>query len=117
MMDKVKHIFGHLLVGCSTTPGKYVLPHLLARFHRRYPEVTASCQVASQEQTIDMVCNGEAHFLMASAPYTACRDVEFHHYLTDPLVLIAPKDHPWAQQESIKPEDLYEHRVSYRPSK
>ena len=30
-------VYGHLLVGCSTTPGKYILPHLLAHFHRRYP--------------------------------------------------------------------------------
>ena len=30
-MESLKgDIYGHLLVGCSTTPGKYVLPHLLA---------------------------------------------------------------------------------------
>jgi DNA-binding transcriptional LysR family regulator len=101
-------VFGHLVVGCSTTPGKYILPHLLARFHRQYPEVTATCQVAPQEQTVEMVCSGEAHFTMASAPYIACRDVEFHRYMTDPLVLIAPDDHPWAQREFIRPEDLYD---------
>ena len=28
-------VFGHLKVGCSTTPGKYVLPQLLARFHNK----------------------------------------------------------------------------------
>lgn len=101
-------VYGHLLVGCSTTPGKYILPHLLARFHRRYPKVTASCQVAPQEQTIEMVCNGESHFTMASAPYVTCHDVEFTRYLTDPLVLIAPQDHPWASRPSIEPGELYE---------
>lgn len=101
-------VYGHLLVGCSTTPGKYILPHLLARFHRRYPKVTASCQVAPQEQSVEMVCNGEAHFTMASAPYVTCHDVKFMRYLTDPLVLIAPRDHPWASRPSIEPGELYE---------
>ena len=101
-------VYGHLVVGCSTTPGKYILPHLLARFHRLYPKVTATCQVAPQEQTVDMVCSGEAHFTMASAPYISCRDVEFRKYMTDPLVLIAPLDHPWAHRQPIEPEDLYD---------
>ena len=101
-------VYGHLLVGCSTTPGKYILPLLLARFHKHYPKVTASCRVAPQKQTIEMVCSGEAHFTMASAPYTACRDVEFRQYMTDPLVLIAPLDHPWSKREYIEPEELYD---------
>jgi DNA-binding transcriptional LysR family regulator len=30
---------GSLRVGASTTPGSYLLPYLIAAFHRRYPEV------------------------------------------------------------------------------
>lgn len=101
-------VYGHLRVGCSTTPGKYILPHLLARFHRHYPLVTATCQVAPQEQTLEWVCNDEVHFTMASAPYVACRDVEFIKYTVDPVILIAPLDHPWTRRDVIEPEDLYD---------
>lgn len=101
-------VYGHLRVGCSTTPGKYILPHLLARFHRSYPRVTVTCQVAPQEQAIEMVCKDEAHFTMASAPYATCVEVEFMQYMTDPLVLIAPADHPWAARGTIRPEELLE---------
>jgi DNA-binding transcriptional LysR family regulator len=100
-------VYGHLVVGCSTTPGKYLLPTLLARFHHLHPRVTVSCQVAPQGQTVDMVCDGNAQFLMASAPYINCRDVEFRRFTTDPLVLIAPADHPWARRGQIEPEELY----------
>lgn len=101
-------IYGHLVVGCSTTPGKYVLPGLLARFHHIHPRVTVACRVAPQETTLDMLCDGEAHFTLASAPYVEHRDVEFHQVSTDPLVLIAPSDHPWAIRGEIEPEMLYE---------
>ncbi len=99
-------VHGHLLVGCSTTPGKYILPHLLARFHARFPKVKVSCHVAPQEQAVEMLCANEIHFSMASAPYLTCRDVEFWKYTTDPVVLIAPIDHPWARRGVIEPDDL-----------
>jgi DNA-binding transcriptional LysR family regulator len=101
-------VYGHLIVGCSTTPGKYILPHLLARFHRRYPRVKVSCHVASQEQALAMLCDNEVHFSVVSAPYTACRDVEYYRYITDPVELIVPAGHPWARRRQIEPEELYE---------
>lgn len=101
-------VYGHLHVGCSTTPGKYILPHLLARFHRLHPQVKVSCHVAPQEQALEMLCNDEIHFSMASAPYLTCREVELWHYMTDPVVLIAPIDHPWAVRGQIEPEELRE---------
>ena len=101
-------VHGHLLVGCSTTPGKYILPHLLARFHARYPKVKVSCHVAPQEQAVEMLCANEIHFSMASAPYLVCRDVEFYKFTTDPIVLIAPVDHPWARLGLIDPDELHD---------
>ena len=39
MMESLKgEVHGHLLVGCSTTIGKYVLPFMLAAFMRQYPK-------------------------------------------------------------------------------
>ena len=99
-------IYGHLHVGCSTTPGKYILPHLLARFHRLHQQVKVTCHVAPQEQALEMLCNDEIHFSVASAPYLVCRDVELWRYMTDPVVLIAPTDHPWARRGQIEPDEL-----------
>jgi DNA-binding transcriptional LysR family regulator len=107
-------IHGHLLVGCSTTPGKYVLPGLLANFHRRYPKVRVSCHVASQNQALQMACDGDVHFALASAPYIACKDVEFHKFMTDEVILIAPLDHPWASRTEIEPGELHEADFIFR---
>ncbi len=100
-------VHGHLLIGCSTTPGKYVLPPLLARFHRLYPKVTLACHVASQQQTLEGVCEGDAHFALLSRPETACKSIELHEFMDDHILLIAPEAHPWASRGEIEPEELY----------
>ena len=108
-MESLKgDVYGHMLVGCSTTPGKYVLPQLLAEYHRHYPRVRVTCQVAPQKTTLQMLCDGEVHFALASDYLITCKDVEFRQFMTDPVILICPLDHPWATRPHIEPEELRE---------
>jgi DNA-binding transcriptional LysR family regulator len=107
MMDSLKgSIYGHLIVCCSTTPGKYILPNLLARFHRKHPQVRVTCQVSSQTEALRSVAEGEAHFALFSVDHTRYADIEAISFLCDPIVLIAPLNHPWAKQGEIDPEEL-----------
>jgi DNA-binding transcriptional LysR family regulator len=108
-MESLKgNIYGHLIVGCSTTPGKYILPNVLARFHKKYPQVKVTCQVFPQTDAIRNVAEGDAHFALFSVDYDAYPDIEAVAFLCDPIVLIAPLDHPWAQQGEIEPQELLE---------
>ena len=107
-------VHGHLLVGCSTTPGKYILPKLLADFHRRYPKVRVSCNVSAQGEAFRMLCDGEVHIAMVSEPYMSCRDVETNRFIVDPVILIAPNNHPWALQGEIDREELFDGDFIFR---
>jgi DNA-binding transcriptional LysR family regulator len=98
-------VYGHLKVGCSTTSGKYVLPFLLTSFMQQHPQVTASCQVTPRRQTVADLCDGLVHLALAS-PSEFCSTVEFRKFISDPIQLIAPIDHPWASREIIDPEEL-----------
>ena len=100
-------VYGHLRVGCSTTPGKYILPQLLATFHQRFPLVRMSCQVMPQGQAIEMLCDGLVHIAMVSEPHLSCTTAESRRFMVDPVYLITPLDHPWAQRSEISPEELY----------
>jgi DNA-binding transcriptional LysR family regulator len=99
-------IHGHLMVGCSTTPGKYVLPQLLARFHHRHPQVRVTCQVTSQEQALQKLSNGAVHFALSSLPTETYPDLELLPFMCDPVILIAPLDHPWAKRGEIDIQEL-----------
>lgn len=99
-------VYGHLFVGCSTTTGRYVLPLLLAEFHRDFPQVRATCHVTSQESSIRMLCDGKVHVALCSNP-DVCKEAEFRYFITDQIQLIAPLDHPWSQSGRVSPQDLY----------
>jgi len=108
MASQKGEISGHLLVGCSTTPGKYVLPPLLAQFHSKHPQVRLTCQVIGQSQALQQLCEGEIHFTLTSLPEPSCPGLEIQPYLTDDLELIVPADHPWACREEIEFSELVE---------
>lgn len=98
-------VVGHLKIGCSTTTGKYFLPHLLARFRRQYPAVQMTIMNHSRDRVVDEMCTGMAQLAVVSAE-PACKDSSFRHFFTDHVVLIVPCSHPWAQRDVIAPEEL-----------
>lgn len=107
-------IHGNLEVGCSTTPGKYVLPKLLADFHHQHPSVRVSCRVKPQSEAVELLKEGKVHFALVSYGFHAHQDLEFKQFMSDPVVLIAHQDHTWAQQGTIQPRQLLEGKFILR---
>jgi DNA-binding transcriptional LysR family regulator len=96
---------GHLQIACSTSAGKYVLPHLIAEFRERHPDVRVTVSICSPNSAIDRVCDGRSQLGILSSE-AGCRDVEYRRFFVDRVVLIAPNQHPWAKRESVKPNEL-----------
>ena len=108
VMESLKgEVYGHLRVGCSTTPGKYVLPRLLAAFMRHYPRVNASCNVTSRQNALQWLAEGKVGVALSSS-HEFNGDAEFHKLFSDPVVLIVPRHHPWARRRDLQPAELAE---------
>ncbi len=101
-------IVGHLRVGCATTAGKYVLPFLLSDFMQRHPHVRATCAVSSRQEAVDRLCAGEVHLAMANSAEFANKQIEYRKLFVDPILLVVPADHPWAERGTITPCELRE---------
>jgi DNA-binding transcriptional LysR family regulator len=115
VMEALKgDIQGRLIIGCSTTPGKYLLPVLLAQFMRRYPQVQVTCQVTSRSIALQALEQGEVHLAFSSNVEEVNENIEIYQFLSDPVVLIAPLGHPWANQAEIDPVDLKQGRFIFR---
>jgi DNA-binding transcriptional LysR family regulator len=101
MMASLKgEIQGHLIVSCSSTIGRYMLPKILADFHRQYPQVHATCQVSKRDQALKRLKEGKVHLAMTSEP-PFIAEIGFEKITTERIILIAPINHPWAQQGVI----------------
>jgi DNA-binding transcriptional LysR family regulator len=98
-------VVGHLKIGCSTSTGKYFLPHLAARFRRRYPAVQMTIYNHSRDVVIDELCEGAVQLAVVSALPT-CKDVEYRHFFTDHVVLIVPCSHSWATRDIVTLDEL-----------
>lgn len=106
-------VVGHLIVGCSTTSGKYVLPPLLAKFRRKYPLVKGTVKVGLREQVIEWLQTGDVDLAIISERINRS-GIHYRQFFEDEIVLIVPANHPWAERGRVSPEALYEEQFIMR---
>jgi DNA-binding transcriptional LysR family regulator len=109
-------VVGILKLGCSTTAGKYVIPRLLAGFHKKHPKVGLVCDVTGRREALAKLREGDVQLAMTSLrePY---RGIEYRPFLTDRIVLIVPPEHPWATLgRALKPKELMSGQFILRES-
>lgn len=99
------HVAGNLTIGCSTASGKYILPHLVARFQTLYPEVRVSIPVVTPERVIEGVVSGEYDLGVVSR-HAPGIDLNYTPFFTDRLVLIVSTGHEWARRGRIEAWEL-----------
>ncbi|MHC4534693.1 MAG: LysR substrate-binding domain-containing protein [Planctomycetota bacterium] len=107
-------VYGHLVIGCNTAPGKYVLPVLLAKFNEVYPLVRFTCKVLPLDQALSKLSEGDINFAFTNVGEMNHGTTEIKLYLQEPLVLIVPNGHKWTEQKEIEPEELLEERFIMR---
>jgi len=98
---------GELHIGASTTIGNYLLPTLMAKFSHLYPRAKALLQVGNTQQIESAVESGEIDLGLIEGPCHA-HALETIPWRDDELVIIAGKNHPWAQKAGITIEMLTE---------
>lgn len=98
-------VSGVLLVGASTTVAEYLLPNLLGRFKREYPDVQIRLKVSNSEGIVNLVENNlvDLGFIEGRVDNTGfsvqpCHDEE--------LVVVMPPGHPLAELRVVSPELL-----------
>ncbi|SAL56874.1 LysR family transcriptional regulator [Caballeronia turbans] len=106
---------GTLRIGASTTPASYLLPYLIAAFHKRYPDVvvttidgnTADIVAALGSLDIALVEGSPGSDLPLGTTVTSWRE--------DEIVAILPNGHSLADgRESVTLDELGEHPLVLR---
>jgi DNA-binding transcriptional LysR family regulator len=108
-------VMGQLTIGCSTASGKYILPKIMARFMDCHPDVRILCHVGPRSQAIERLSAGMVDIAVSSLRIPR-REIEYRHFADDLIVLIAPPLHPWAQAQTITPDDLVNCPIIFRES-
>jgi DNA-binding transcriptional LysR family regulator len=96
---------GSLTICCSTIPGEYLLPQIMARYHVRFPGVKVQLQISDSQSTCNEVLRGKVELGFAGAKLDGV-GLEFHHFAADELVLAVPNSQEWRGITSITPDLL-----------
>lgn len=104
---------GELLIGCSTSAGKYLLPALLGSFQKEYPAVQPRVKILGREGIYERILHQTMPMGVASKLFEH-RDIECQPLFDDRIILIVPAHHPWAGYGSAMPDDLLDQPIIMR---
>jgi DNA-binding transcriptional LysR family regulator len=85
---------GRLWVAVASTVN-YFAPRLLAAFHQRYPGISLKLDVTNRERLVRLLEANAVDMVLMGQPPDAV-DVESEAFMENPLVVVAPPDHPLA---------------------
>lgn len=90
---------GRLTISVAST-ANYFIPALMGTFHDRFPGVTVSLNVTNRETLLDQLNENEVDLVVMGQPP---RDIDLDSgtFMENPLVIIAPPDHPLAHEANI----------------
>jgi DNA-binding transcriptional LysR family regulator len=90
---------GRLKISVAST-ANYFIPVLLAGFCQRYPGVTVSLDVTNRETLLSQLADNEVDLVVMGQP-PEDMDLGYEPFLENPLVIVAPPDHPLAKDKKI----------------
>lgn len=106
---------GDITLAANTTTGVYLLPAIVARFRRRYPQVQLHVTILNSHEIIDQVLNWVLDFgLVEGDPATLPSTLSVEVFSYDELILVVAPDHHWSSVQLLSPEALAEKELLLR---
>jgi DNA-binding transcriptional LysR family regulator len=96
---------GTLKIGASTTVAQYVLPPVLAAFHKKFKDIKVSLAINNTEQ-VEQALQSRDIELGVVEGRSKNNLFKYTEFVKDELVLVANYNHLLAKKGMIKPEEL-----------
>jgi len=91
---------GAVAVGASATPGTYLLPAVLGRFHAAHPQVALTLRIGDTREVEQWVAAGSVELGVIGAP-PARPGLAAEPWVKDELVAIVARRHPLARRRTL----------------
>ncbi len=96
---------GLLRIGASTTVAQYVIPPVLADFHKKFKQVNLTLDNSNTEH-IEQGLLQKGYDLGIVEGRTRSPSIRYTEFIMDHLVLVCNPSHPLAKKDQIRPEEL-----------
>ena len=95
---------GHLSISVAST-ANYFATNLLAAFKKRYPKTTFSLEVTNRETLLRQLESNEKDLVIMGRPPREL-DLAMESFMDNPLVIIAPPNHPLVKEKNVTLKQL-----------
>lgn len=103
---------GRLRIAMAST-AKYFAPRMLADFCAHYPDIDVAIEILNRDGVVGRLReNRDDFYIMSMLPEDI--PLEKRSFVTNPLVVIAPENHPLAAKKKISVEQLKHERFILR---
>ncbi len=101
----VKQHSGVLRIGASTTVAQYIIPPILAQFHKKFKDIKVLLITGNTEEIELALLNKEIEFGIIEG-IARNPQIRYEEYLNDELVLVSAISNSVIKKDVIKPEEL-----------
>ena len=105
MSTLTQRFSGRLILGGSMTTAPYIIPPILADFHRRYSDVQVNL-VSGNTQQIEQSLQQEEIDLGIVEGHSRNPAIRYSEFMKDEIVLVSNPTHPLAKRSAIRPDEL-----------
>ena len=106
--------FTELKFGATKTVGDFVIPDVLSRYLKDYPDTHVYMKVANTSELLKCLEEGELDFALVEG-YFQKSEYDFLHYSTEKYICVCSPDYLW-ENDHRKIEDLLSERLLVRES-
>jgi LysR family transcriptional regulator, low CO2-responsive transcriptional regulator len=103
---------GHVNLVASTT-AKYFVPRLLGTFHQKHANIELALHITNQEGVLARLARNQDDLYFTGKPPSDL-DIELRPILENPLVVVAPANHPLAGKTNIPLKQLASESFIFR---
>ena len=98
-------IGGEFKIGASSTIAQYVIPQVIASFHKRYPEIMISLMNGNSFE-MEQQLIGNAVDIALVENVSSQSDIRYKKFLDDELIVVTGSNSVYAKRETITKEEL-----------
>lgn len=98
-------IRGGFTIGASTSLGNHVLPRVIIAFKKEHPKVKISMMVGNTRRIEELLKSGFVDFGLVAGECMGGK-MRREKILSDELMLIVSRDHPWAKKKNVSILDI-----------
>lgn len=103
--DLMNRASGSLTIGASYTFGEYVLPHILADLHKKYPLIQPAIIIHNTKEIAELVLSHQLDVGIVEGDYKH-EALHIEPFAEDRMNVVVSADHPLAQLEQVSMSDL-----------